>query len=71
MPESLKFELAEISSYNYRLHQKVHQSFDLAQVLHNLTASIITPAELGESHTYNLYSRVRGTSPKALPSRRT
>src|SRR5436189_1737101 len=33
------------------------------------TASMITPAELGESHTSSLYSRFSGTSPKARPSR--
>ena len=34
------------------------------------TASITMPAELGESHTSSLTSAVRGTSPKARPSRR-
>src|ERR1700722_3110852 len=35
------------------------------------TASMMTPAEFGESHTSSLYSRFRGTSPKARPSSRT
>src|SRR5664279_938066 len=35
------------------------------------TASMITPAEFGESHTSSLYSRLSGTSPNARPSRRT
>ena len=32
---------------------------------------MMTPAELGESHTSSLYSRFSGTSPNARPSRRT
>ncbi len=32
------------------------------------TASMITPAEFGESQTSSLYYRFSGTSPKALPS---
>ena len=35
------------------------------------TASMIIPAELGESHTSSLYSRFSGTSPNARPSSRT
>ena len=35
------------------------------------TASMMTPAEFGESHTSSLYSRFSGTSPKARPSSRT
>src|SRR5450756_2742618 len=35
------------------------------------TASMIMPAEFGESQTSSLYSRFSGTSPKARPSRRT
>src|SRR5690606_34364792 len=35
------------------------------------TASMMIPAELGESQTSSLYSRLSGTSPKARPSRRT
>ncbi|SLJ65799.1 Uncharacterised protein [Mycobacteroides abscessus subsp. abscessus] len=35
------------------------------------TASMMMPAEFGESHTSSLYSRFSGTSPKARPSRRT
>ena len=31
----------------------------------------LMPAEFGESHTSSLYSRFRGTSPNARPSRRT
>src|SRR5262249_42601820 len=34
-------------------------------------ASMMTPAELGESHTSSLYSSERGTSPKLRPSSRT
>ena len=34
------------------------------------TASMITPAELGESHTSSLSSTLSGTSPKLRPSRR-
>ena len=34
------------------------------------TASMITPAEFGESHTSSLSSRFRGTSPKLRPSMR-
>ncbi|CAM5629565.1 hypothetical protein SGRIM128S_07594 [Streptomyces griseomycini] len=34
-------------------------------------ASMMTPAEFGESQTSSLYSRFSGTSPKARPSRRT
>src|SRR2546423_1303219 len=34
------------------------------------TASMITPAELGESHTSSLSSTLSGTSPKFRPSRR-
>ena len=34
-------------------------------------ASMMMPAELGESQTSSLYSRFSGTSPKARPSRRT
>ena len=34
-------------------------------------ASMMMPAELGESQTSSLYSRLSGTSPKARPSRRT
>src|SRR4029453_9909258 len=33
-------------------------------------ASMITPAELGESHTSSLSSTLSGTSPKLRPSRR-
>lgn len=36
-----------------------------------LMASMVTPAELGESYTSSLYTRVSRTSPDALPSRRT
>ena len=35
------------------------------------TASMMMPAELGESQTSSLYSRLSGTSPNARPSRRT
>ncbi len=35
------------------------------------TASMMTPAELGESHTSSLYSRFSGVSPKDFPSSRT
>src|SRR5674476_1235509 len=35
------------------------------------SASMMMPAEFGESHTSSLYSRFSGTSPKARPSRRT
>src|SRR6476469_6457989 len=35
------------------------------------TASMITPAEFGESHTSRLYSMFSGTSPNARPSSRT
>ena len=35
------------------------------------SASMMTPAEFGESQTSNLYSRLSGTSPKARPSSRT
>ena len=35
------------------------------------SASMMTPAELGESQTSSLYSRLSGTSPNARPSRRT
>ena len=35
------------------------------------TASMMMPAEFGESQTSSLYSRLSGTSPKARPSRRT
>ena len=35
------------------------------------TASMITPAEFGESQTSSLYSRLSGTSPNARPSSRT
>src|SRR5215213_6284998 len=35
------------------------------------TASMMTPAELGESHTSSLYSRFSGVSPNDLPSSRT
>ena len=34
-------------------------------------ASMMMPAELGESQTSSLYSMLSGTSPKARPSRRT
>ncbi len=34
------------------------------------TASMMTPAELGESHTSSLSSRLSGTSPKLRPSMR-
>src|SRR4029079_1193414 len=34
-------------------------------------ASMMIPAELGESQTSSLYSRLSGTSPNARPSRRT
>ena len=34
-------------------------------------ASMMTPAEFGESQTSSLYSRFSGTSPKARPSSRT
>jgi hypothetical protein len=33
-------------------------------------ASMITPAEFGESQTSSLYSRLSGTSPNARPSSR-
>ncbi len=33
-------------------------------------ASIMTPAELGEYHTYSFASRFKGTSPKVVPSMR-
>ena len=35
------------------------------------TASMMMPAELGESQTSSLYSRFSGTSPNARPSSRT
>ena len=35
------------------------------------SASMMTPAEFGESQTSSLYSRLSGTSPNARPSRRT
>src|SRR5437016_839087 len=35
------------------------------------SASMMTPAEFGESQTSSLYSRFSGTSPKARPSSRT
>ena len=35
-----------------------------------LIASMTMPAELGESQTSSLYSRLSGTSPKFRPSRR-
>ena len=34
-------------------------------------ASMMMPAEFGESHTSSLYSSESGTSPKLRPSRRT
>ena len=34
-------------------------------------ASMMMPAELGESQTSSLYSRLMGASPNARPSRRT
>lgn len=34
------------------------------------TASITTPAELGESHTSSFSSRLSGTLPKVVPSMR-
>ena len=40
-------------------------------ILAQRIASMMMPAELGESHTSSLYSRLKGTSPKAEPSRRT
>jgi myo-inositol-1-phosphate synthase len=42
-----------------------------AAILAARTASMITPAELGESQTSSLYSRLSGTSPNARPSSRT
>ncbi len=35
------------------------------------TASMMMPAEFGESHTSSLYSRFSGVSPNERPSRRT
>ena len=35
------------------------------------SASMMTPAEFGESQTSSLYSRFSGTSPNARPSSRT
>ena len=40
-------------------------------ILQARSASMMTPAEFGESHTSSLYSRLSGTSPKERPSRRT
>ena len=58
----MKYELAEITG------PPMPRS---SAILAARTASMITPAELGESHTSSLYSRLSGTSPNARPSSRT
>src|SRR4051812_45514305 len=58
----MKYEEAEL------IGPPIPRSF---AILAARTASMITPAELGESQTSSLYSRLSGTSPKARPSRRT
>src|SRR5690242_16641874 len=55
----MKYELAEVTGPPMPRSRAIFAA---------RTASMMTPAELGESHTSSLYSRLSGTSPNERPS---